>query len=146
MIKGQEKGVEADKNSLQNKEVDENVTGAATEEENLSKEREEILAERKLVLLTDSQKRKLTTHVDVRQSMKSRRLRAQLERINNATDRQGELKRARLIPEFEAFISTMLKAIEVPESESNLNAKYNVNDVSVNHSITVSNPIAENHE
>lgn len=66
--------------------------------------------------LSASQKAALASDEDVRGLVRSKRLRDQLERINSAPDRQAELKKARLIPEFEEFVSKMLHVIH-PDTE-----------------------------
>ena len=68
---------------------------------------EEALTE----FLSAAQKSALAADEDVRGLVRSKRLRDQLERVNSAPDRQAELKKARLIPEFEKFVSKMLHAI-----------------------------------
>jgi hypothetical protein len=57
-------------------------------------------------LLTDQHKAKLNENSDLRDVLRSKRLRDVLDAIDSAPDRQKALRKARLDPAFEAFVGT----------------------------------------
>jgi len=83
-----------------------------TKEQKQEQERSDLQSDVSVpVLLSESQKKELRRHPGVKTAVRSRRLRAQLRAIHCASDRQGALKRARLIPEFEDFVESLLEAV-----------------------------------
>jgi hypothetical protein len=63
-------------------------------------------------ILTDFEKQKLRNSELIKSQLRSKRLVSDLMKIDSAEDRQDELKRARINPEFEQFVNTLLTILK----------------------------------
>ena len=71
-----------------------------------------------VVLLSDAQKKALAKDEEVAATLRSKRLQDKLRRIHAAPNRQDALKKARLIPEFDAFVGSILSAVTGPTTQT----------------------------